>query len=150
MTVVYTSGASTLGGSLGNHGSMQNLFVYLTSPGTIAANSVPAILVGAGPAVVQSLNFIGGATAATYVPGTAVTWHGNMSGVLAHLGGGVINLGAAGTQKILTGVLNVTWTVGGIVGSEVSRTVVPEPTTGALLIMGLVGLAAYRVPKMRR
>jgi hypothetical protein len=150
MTVVYTSGAATLGGSLGNLGSLQNLVVYLTTPGTILANTVPAILVGAGPAVVRSLNFIGGATAVTYVPGQpGITWAGNMSGVLAGVAPN-IGLNAAGTQQILGGLIAVNWTVGGIVGQEVSRTVVPEPTTGALLIMGLVGLAAYRVPRMRR
>jgi hypothetical protein len=72
-----------------------------------------------------------------------------MSGVLAQAGAN-INLGAAGNQAILSGALNVVWTLGGIVGSEVSRTVVPEPTTGALVLLGLVGLAASRVPKMRR
>jgi len=150
MTVVYTGGSPTLGGSLGNFGSMQNLVVYLTTPGTIAANTVPAILVGAGPAVVGSLNLISGATAVTYVPGQpGITWHGSMAGALTQAGANIA-LGASGNQAILSGALNVIWTIGSITGQEVSRTVVPEPTTGALVLLGLVGLAASRVPKMRR
>jgi hypothetical protein len=149
MTVVYTSGTTAIGGALGNLGSLQNLVVYLTTPGSILANTVPAILVGAGPAVVQSLNFIGGATAVTYVPGQpGITWAGSMSGVLAQAGAN-INLGAAGTQLLL-GAFPVSWTMGGIVGAEVSRSMVPEPATGALLFMGLAGLAAFGVPKLRR
>jgi hypothetical protein len=156
LTVVYTSGASTIGGTLGSFGSMQIMVASLLTPGTVVGNTVPGILVGAGAGVFNVANSgaISGATLVTAnfagpgVPG--VTWTGNIGMPFTAGGSKTINIAfGAGTQHILSFV-NVAWTISNVVGTEVSRTVVPEPASGALLFMGLAGLAAYRVPKMRR
>jgi hypothetical protein len=156
MTVVYTSGAPTLGGTLGSLGSLQIMLANLLVPGSVAGNSVPGILVGAGAGVLNVGNngAISGATIVTAnfagpgVPG--ITWTGLMNVPFAALGSKTIGIAnGAGSQHILS-VINVAWTITDVVGTEINRTVVPEPATGTLLFMGLVGLAAYRVPRMRR
>jgi hypothetical protein len=62
---------------------------------------------------------------------------------LANVGNAVINGTFAITFAGFTGALH-------LVGTEVSRVVVPEPHTAGLLALGLLGLAGWRAHRLRR
>jgi hypothetical protein len=156
MTVVYTSGSTVLNGTLGANGQMSVLALALTTWATIAAQPVSGFGVGVGAVGTRTAggagNF-GGATAiavSQFGPGAPpLSITGNAAISWASIGLGNISLNGIGNQLIPAFAIPITWTITGIVGSEISRAVVPEPGTGALLLGSLAGLA-FGVRRLRR
>jgi hypothetical protein len=155
LVVVYTSGSTVIGGSLGSLGSMQVMTVALATAGSALGDPVPAILVGAGAGVLNignngAVTGITAVTASFAAPGVpGISWTGTINMPFAAGGPATINI-ASGAGSQFGGIIN--WTVTDVVGTEISRVAIPmpEPGTSALLVMGLVGLAAFGAPKLRR
>jgi hypothetical protein len=161
LTVIYASGTTAIGGSLGGgFGAVAALAVSLTSPGFVLGNTVPAIGVGPGMTGVNIANsgaFVGPTvvTASFFAPGVpGITWTG--AGSIPFAAGGPSTIFIPGIPS-LSGFAGgfqfggpIVWTLGNVLGVEVSRVDLPEPGTSGLLIMGLVGLAAFGAPKLRR
>jgi len=156
MTVVYTSGSSVVGGTLGSNGQMSILALSFVTPGTLLGGSVPGFGAGVGLAGVRTPGGAGSFVGATSIPvsffGTSLpplSITGNAVINWASIAPGVISLNGNGVQVFPALALPVDWTITGIVGSEISRTVVPEPGTGVLLLGSLAGLA-FGVRRIRR
>jgi hypothetical protein len=151
MIIVYTSGSPTLGGTLGGNGQMQILQISLATPATILGpgNQIPGLGVGAGAVGTRTPGGVGNFAGPTAIPVGAfgpgqppVAINGNVAGInFAPIGAVTILINGAGTQ-VFSGLPQIwNWTVGSLVGAEISRTVVPEPGSGFLLLGGLAGLA---------
>jgi hypothetical protein len=152
MVVVYTSGSTTIGGTLGTLGSMQAVQFTFTTPATFGipiagmgvANGIPGVRTPGG---------VGNFAGATYVPpGYFTPSQPRITGTnvisFSPLGAATLSLNGAGTQT-LAGAIIAPWTITGVIGAEISRVLVPEPGTGVLLLGGLAGLA-YAVRRLRR
>ena len=131
MTIVYTSGSTTLGGSLGTIGTMKGLQLMLITPATIltGAFTIPAIAAGNRAVGNRTAGGVGAFGGATYVPAgyfspaqPAISGTGNLN---FNPNGSIgIVLAGAGNQVI---GFPFAWTLSGITGQEVSRTIVPDP-----------------------
>lgn len=158
MVIVYSSGSTVVGGTLGLGGQMQIMAVSFASGAgfTLLANPVPGMAVGGGAlGGGATAKAFGGATAVsanalgTGVPGVTLTGTANIA--FNQVGSGIGSLNANGHQ-VFIGVgptFQANWTLSGAVGQEISRTSVPEPTTGMLLLSGLAGLAAFGLRRVR-
>lgn len=146
MVVTYASGASAPGGSLSPVGQVQIVQITAVNPGTILANSVPGMGVGAG------MNGVAGAFGgATFIPASAFgvglpPFSFTGLGTLNALGGpGTVFISGSGTQGIpaFAGAgVGANWTLTGLIGVEISRVGgVPEPGTAVLVFAGMAGLA---------
>lgn len=158
MVVVYTSGSTAIGGTLGTAASMQVVQLSFVTPGTVLGGlaTIPGMGVGVGLAGVRTAGGAGNfGPAATVVPkshfGTAPPFSIFGSGAInfAPLGAITVMLNGTGTQTMINGAVVASWTMGGIIGQEISRAIVPEPGSGVLLLGSLAGLA-YGVRRLRR
>jgi hypothetical protein len=160
MVVVYTSGSPTLGGTLGSLGSMQILQLGFTAPGTFFGGAVAGMGVGVGALGTRTAGGAGNFGGATYIPvGHFQTTpsvlppfalFGAPGITFGPLGSITISLNGAGTQNFGTVLPQIwAWTITGVTGQEVSRTIIPEPGTGVLLLGSLAGLA-FGVRRLRR
>ena len=159
MVVVYSSGSTALGGSLGTAASMQVVQLSFVTVGTVASGlaTIPGMGVGVGLPGVRTAGGVGNfGPGATHIPvgafgGGAPPFSMNGSGVAISfnpLGSITVLLNGAGIQTML-GQVVAPWTISGVVGQEISRSVVPEPGSGVLLLGSLAGLA-YGVRRLRR
>jgi hypothetical protein len=156
MTVVYTSGSTVVGGTLGSNGQMSILALSFITPATLLGSPVPGFGAGVGLAGVRTPGGSGNFVGATSIPVSffgaglpPLSITGNAVITWAITGLGAISLNGNGVQVFPALALPVNWTITGIVGSEISRAVVPEPGTGALLLGSLAGLA-FGVRRLRR
>lgn len=152
MVIVYTSGSPTLGGTLGGPGQMQILQIGLTVPATILGpgNTVPGLPAGAGAVGVRTPGGVGNFAGPTAIPASAfgpaqppIAINGNVAGInfAPAATPPFLIINGQGTQ-VFSGLPQIwSWTVTNLVGQEISRTVVPEPGSGFLLLGGLAGLA---------
>ena len=140
MTVVYASGSTVIGGSLGSPATVQNLVMSFTSPGTLIGSPFSTMVIANG--IVGSLsgggfwNFSGAtAVAASAIGPGSPTYSqtGTAFLVFSVLGAASIGFSGAGTQMFIGPGVTGSWTIGGLVGTEVSRFLVPEPKSGGLL-----------------
>jgi hypothetical protein len=154
MTIVYTGGSTALGGTLGTVATMQGIQMVLSVPATILGGAVTIGGMGAGfgAAGTRTPGGVGNFGGATYLPaGVLSTAQPAINGNIGSLGfnplGSItISLNGIGTQVIGVGF---NWTITGVTGQEVSRTIIPEPGTGVLLLGSLAGLA-FGVRRLRR
>jgi hypothetical protein len=154
LTVIYTGGSTALGGTLGTVASMQGLQMVLSVPATILGGAVTigGMGVGFGAAGTRTPGGVGNFGGATYLPAAVLSpaqpsINGNIGSLgFNPLGSITIMLTGVGTQVVGVGF---NWTITGVVGSEISRAVVPEPGTGVLLLGSLAGLA-FGVRRLRR
>jgi hypothetical protein len=156
MTVVYTSGSTVVGGTLGPAGTMSIVALSFVTPGTLLGNPVPGFGAGVGLAGTRTAGGAGNFVGATSIPVSffgpglpPLSIIGTASIAWAITGSGAISLNGNGVQNIIALNLPVNWTITGITGSEISRTAVPEPGTGALLLGSLAGLA-FGARRLRR
>jgi hypothetical protein len=154
MTIVYTGGSTALGGTLGTAASMQGIQMVLSVPATILGGAVTIGGMGAGFGAVgtRTAGGIGNFGGATYLPAGALSTAqpviNGLIGFLSFNPVGSIGVSLNGTGSQVVGV-GFNWTITGVTGQEVSRTIIPEPGTGVLLLGSLAGLA-FGVRRMRR
>jgi len=154
LTIIYTGGSTAIGGSLGTVGTMQGLQMGLAVPATIlgGAVTIPGMGVGFGAVGTRTPGGVGAFGGSTYLPAYVLSpAQPAISGVIGALGfnplgSATILVSGFGTQLVGVGF---SWTITGVVGQEISRTVIPEPGTGVLLLGSLAGLA-FGVRRLRR
>lgn len=146
MTVVYSSGSSSIGGSLGSPATIQNLVVSFTSPGTLVGDPLSAIVIAngiVGGTIGGSWGFSGPTAVAASALGPSLPTFsqvGNAFVGFSVIGAATMGISGAGTQMFIGPGVTGSWTMGGLVGQEISRVLLPEPGAGVLLLAGLVGL----------
>ena len=155
MIIVYTSGSTALGGTLGTPATMQVLQLVLLRAGDVPRRRGHDRRHGrsaSGPSALAPRAASGTSAAQpTSRPASSSPAQPAINGNIGSLGfnplGSItISLNGVGTQVV--GVA-FAWTITGVVGQEVSRTVVPEPGTGVLLLGSLAGLA-FGARRLRR
>jgi len=159
MVIVYTSGSPTLGGTLGSLGSMQVIQLSFATPGTFLGGAIPGMGVGVGALGVRTPGGVGNFGGATYIPAghfqttpsLLPPFYINGTAAIGFNPFGPITIGLSGVGVQLIDALPQTfaWTMTNLVGQEISRTVIPEPGTGVLLLGSLAGLA-FGVRRLRR
>jgi hypothetical protein len=157
MVIVYTSGSTSIGGTLGTLASMRVVQITFITPGTFV-QPIPGMGVGVGLLGVRTAGGVGNfGPAATYVPASHFGVGAPpfpINGLTAAIGfnplGSItVLLSGAGTQTMLNGAVVAPWTITAIVGQEIGRAVVPEPGSG-VLVLGSLAVLAYGVRRLRR
>jgi hypothetical protein len=153
MVIVYTSGSTAIGGTLGTLASMQAIQLTFVTPATFVL-TIPGMGVANGIPGVRTAGGVGNFAGATYVPAGHFTPQQpkitgtNVISFAPTLGTVTVLLNGIGKQT-LAGAIIAPWTISGVIGSEVSRVLVPEPGSGVLLF-GSLAVLAYGVRRLRR
>ena len=157
LTLLYDSGSPVISGFVGSPATLQRFVLTFTSPGTLMGDPFATLVVGAGAVGTQSVggfwNFTGATAIAASAEGLglpAYSQTGMAFLVIDVLGPGSIGFSGGGTQMFGGLASTASWTAGGLVGMEVSRTTIPEPTSGALLGLGFAALGADAWRRRRR
>jgi hypothetical protein len=154
LTVIYTGGSTALGGSLGTAATMEGLQMVLSVPATILGGAVTigGMGVGFGAVGTRTAGGVGAFGGATYLPSAVLSpAQPAINGTIGALGFtplGSITISLSGYGNQVVGVA-FSWTITGVIGQEISRTAIPEPGTGVMLLGGLTGLA-FGVRRLRR
>ena len=138
--VTYASGSSITGGTVGAPVSLQIMQISATGV-TLLANPVPGWQIG--PVGLSGAPAWGGAWS---VMASGVTLNVTGGGTFLQFTGAMGIAGAGGMTVF--GLGPFAWTMdngsgGVLLGGEISRSVVPEPATGMMVLMGLTGLGLY-------
>jgi len=146
ITIVYGSGSPLPNGTVGPISTATHASMSLAATGvTLLAQPVPGWQVGNLTVHTPILGFQGPfsiPTAPVAITGSAAVAVFNIApGLIAFNGFGLMNLPGLGLGPY-------TWEVdnggnGNTIGAEISRSVIPEPTTGLLVFAGLAGLGLY-------
>jgi hypothetical protein len=106
----------------------------------VIANGVPGTQSGGGVWVFSGATAI---TASALGPGSPTySQIGTAFLVFNPIGPATVSFSGGGTQMFIGPGVTGNWTIGGVIGIEVSRSLVPEPSSAGLLVSAAAALGA--------